>query len=166
MKFFSGTKQNCFRIRVNLPRTRLLLTLLNLGLQYSHKCLVAFPGFNLWSFVCYIDEWISDSVYRILLSVTSICKLFHSNLWTSSIYTAAVRTCAKFQIASIHESEDREVSSFTQSHTDLSYLGSVPNFLWSHHIRTLWFSCLWHPCTYTSFMSFFHHFKCIHTLFH
>ena len=26
-----------------------------------------------------------------------------------AIYTAAVRTCAKFQIASINESEDREV---------------------------------------------------------
>ena len=26
-----------------------------------------------------------------------------------TIYTAAVRTCAKFQIASINESEDREV---------------------------------------------------------
>ena len=42
-------------------------------------------------------------------------------------YTAAVRTCAKFQIDSINESEDREVWSFTQSHTNLSYLVSVPN---------------------------------------
>ena len=49
-----------------------------------------------------------------------------------AIYTAAVRTCAKFQIASINESEDREVWSFTQSHTDLSYLAPVPNFRNKH----------------------------------
>ena len=44
------------------------------------------------------------------------------------MYTAAVRTCAKFQIVILNESEDREVWSFTQSHTNLSYLASVPNF--------------------------------------
>ena len=38
-----------------------------------------------------------------------------------AIYTAAVRTCAQFQIASINESEDREVWSFTQSHTNLLF---------------------------------------------
>ena len=43
------------------------------------------------------------------------------------IHTAAVRTCDKFQIASINENEDREALSFTQSHTNLSYLESVPN---------------------------------------
>ena len=46
----------------------------------------------------------SYSIYIEFQSVTSsFRKLFHSNL-----YTAAVRTCAKFQIASINESEDRE----------------------------------------------------------
>ena len=42
-----------------------------------------------------------------------------------AICTAAVRTCAKFQIVILNESEDREVWSFTQSHTNLSYLTSV-----------------------------------------
>ena len=46
-----------------------------------------------------------------------------------AIYTA---TCAKFRIASINKSEDREVWSFTQSHTDLSHLASVPNFRNKH----------------------------------
>ena len=49
-----------------------------------------------------------------------------------AICTAAVRTWAKFQIASVNESEDRDVWSFTQSHTNLSYLASVPNFRKKH----------------------------------
>ena len=49
------------------------------------------------------------------------------------MYTASVRTWAKFQVASIHDdSEDREVWSFTQSITNLSYLASVPNFRNKH----------------------------------
>ena len=35
--------------------------------------------------------------------------------------------CANFQIASTTESEDREVWSFTKSHTNLSYLSLDPN---------------------------------------
>ena len=42
--------------------------------------------------------------------------------------TAAVRMCAKFQIASVNESED----SFAQSYTNPSYLVSVPNFTKQH----------------------------------
>ena len=41
------------------------------------------------------------------------------------MYTAAVRMCAKFQIA--NENEDREVWSSTQTHTNLSYLALDPN---------------------------------------
>ena len=49
-----------------------------------------------------------------------------------AIYTAAVRRWEKFQIANINEGKDTEVWSFTQSHTNLSYLGSVPNFRNKH----------------------------------
>ena len=46
----------------------------------------------------------NNSVYRVP------CIEFHSNLKPRhAIYTAAVRTCAKFQIASVNESEDRDV---------------------------------------------------------
>ena len=48
------------------------------------------------------------------------------------LYKVAVRTCAKFQIASINESEDREVWSSTRPHINLSYLESVPNFRNKH----------------------------------
>ena len=37
-----------------------------------------------------------------------------------------------YQIASINESEDRDVWSFMQCHTNLSYLASVPNFRNKH----------------------------------
>ena len=43
-----------------------------------------------------------------------------------AINAAAVGTGAKFH-KSTHESEDREFWSFKQSHTNLSYLASVPN---------------------------------------
>ena len=51
------------------------------------------------------------------------------------IHTAAIKTCAIFQIAGINESGDREVWSFTQSHTNLSYLVSLPKFRNKHQIR-------------------------------
>ena len=62
---------------------------------------------------------------RVLKCDVIIFQTFKSH---HEIYTAAVRTCAKFQIASINESEVKEDWSFTQSHTNLSYLASVPNF--------------------------------------
>ena len=49
-----------------------------------------------------------------------------------TIYTVAETTCAKCQTSSINESEDREVWSFTQPHTNLSYLVYVPNFRNKH----------------------------------
>ena len=55
------------------------------------------------------------------------CGLINSNaILSNKLFTNFVRTWPKFQIASINESEDREVLCFTQSHTNLSYLASVP----------------------------------------
>ena len=62
-----------------------------------------------------------------------ILKTFPFELNGHAIYTAAVRTCVKFQIVNVilNESEDREDWSFIQSrHTNFSYFVSVPNFSW------------------------------------
>ena len=58
--------------------------------------------------------------------------------------TVAVRTCAKFKIASTTESEDREVWRFTKSHTNLSYLSLDPSHRIQHLIRE--FSISWALC--------------------
>ena len=75
---------------------------------------------------------ISPSVQGIMLQSSKVWRhliiLSIRTFEPHAVYTAAVRTCAKFQIVILSESEDREVWSFTQSHTNLSYLASVPNF--------------------------------------
>ena len=49
--------------------------------------------------------------------------------WSScDIHSFCKNVCKILSCYSINENEDREVWSFTQSHTNLSYLESVPNF--------------------------------------
>ena len=55
-------------------------------------------------------------------------KIHNMNLKTHhAIERVVVIMCGKFQTASTCESEDRQVTSLTQSHTNLSYLAPVPN---------------------------------------
>ena len=66
-------------------------------------------------------------------SVTSsLCKRFYSNLKTSSWERNSCCKNVCFQIASTTECEDREVWSFTKSHTNLSYLSLDPNHRIQH----------------------------------
>ena len=89
-----------------------------LGLSY-HTCDASYTLWLILQGPCRSLK--CDVIILQLFSIRSF-KPYHA------IHTAAVRTWAKFQIASINKSEDREVLSFTQSHTNLSYLVSVPNF--------------------------------------
>ena len=84
-----------------------------------------------------ITKFQKSRPYSVHTKCNLLCSIYSTKVWHHHfanfsirtfkphhvIHTAAVRTWAKFQITS-NESEDREI---LQSHSNLSYLASVPN---------------------------------------